>query len=144
MKNVLIVVLTLAVAAALAIFFLKINDNAQKFQIMRIGNSALKVVIADTAEKREQGLSGRVKLEENEGMLFIFDKAGIYYFWMKGMRFPLDFIYLNNNEVVEIKDSVSQFNLIPFAPSQPFDAVLEVNAGFVQRNAVRVGEPATY
>ncbi len=144
MKNALIIVLTLGLVAALAMMFFKITGNAQKFRTVTIGATAVKAELADTAAKREKGLSGRAKLPEDEGMLFVFDKPDEYFFWMKGMRFPLDLIYLNTGEVVEVKENISPSDQTPFAPAEPVDAVLEVNAGYVARRQIRVGDPASY
>ena len=56
---------------------------------IKIGDEVINVELALTNEERTQGLSGRGNLEKNEGMLFIFDVPGEYYFWMKDMNFQL-------------------------------------------------------
>jgi len=53
------------------------------------------------------------------------------------MHFPLDFIYFNGGRVVELKENVSNTDLTPFAPNEPVDAVLEVNAGYVAAHGTR-------
>ena len=72
---------------------------------------ALSVEVADTQASRELGLSGREKMGDDEGILFVFDTPGRYGFWMKDMQFPLDIIWINQNGVVvnmkEKKFSVS-------------------------------------
>lgn len=109
--------------------------------------ASFNVEIADEPEERRVGLSGRDKLATGSGMLFIFDKADKYKFWMKGMRFPLDFIWINDVRVVDILP-----NMQPQLPNQPDEAlpylspivasdkVLEINAGDAQRMDIRVGD----
>ena len=46
-------------------------------------------------EERSQGLSGRPNLAAGTGMLFVFEQAGSYAFWMKDMRFPLDMVWID-------------------------------------------------
>jgi hypothetical protein len=46
------------------------------------GGTRIKAEIVDTPEERAQGLMYRDKVEENEGMLFIFEELGFYSFWM--------------------------------------------------------------
>lgn len=41
---------------------------------IEIGNKEYKVKLAETEEQQEQGLQNVEKLEDNEGMLFIFDE----------------------------------------------------------------------
>jgi len=60
------------------------------------------------------------------------------------MHFPLDFIYFNGGRVVELKENVSNTDLTPFAPNEPVDAVLEVNAGYVAAHGIKVGDASDY
>ena len=98
----------------------------------------LPVEIADTPEKREQGLSGRESLPEGSGMLFIFENPATYGFWMKEMRFPIDIVWLSGEvgsstdpiKVIDIERNV-QPNTFPhiFYPPVPVKYVLETNPG---------------
>ncbi len=107
-----------------------------------INNQKLLVAIADTSVKHEHGLSGVKKIEEDQGMLFVFDEHGRYNFWMKDMNFAIDILWLDdNNKILEITK-----NLFPesyptvYQPSIPVIKVLEVPAGFVEKNKVKVGD----
>ncbi|MCX8009506.1 MAG: DUF192 domain-containing protein, partial [Patescibacteria group bacterium] len=82
----------------------------------------------DTQEKRTRGLSGRDFLPENKGMLFIFEKPDYYTFWMKEMKFPLDFIWIRGDEIVEITENVKPEDYQPpkfFTSKEKVDKVLE-------------------
>jgi len=111
---------------------------------LKVGNSTFKVEVADDHISRSQGLSGRDKLEENHGMLFIFDVPRYHTFWMKGMRFPLDFIWIRGNEVVGVTENVqSPASPLPqqiIRPPQVVDKVLEVNAGIVEKHNISDGD----
>lgn len=63
--------------------------------IVTIGSKKYTVKIAETPSDRARGLSGREKLNADEGMLFIFPEDGIYPFWMKDMRFAIDIIWID-------------------------------------------------
>jgi len=84
---------------------------------------------ADTAEKRTVGLGGRESLCESCGMLFVFPEKGTYSFWMKGMRFPLDIIWLSDDKIVSVKCNVPAESQEVFTPKEEADGVLELNAG---------------
>lgn len=121
----------------LAMNFLVGCNQARTYLL--IGKSKVAVEIADTAKAKEQGLSGRDKLGKNEGMLFIFPQSGIYRFWMKGMKFPLDFIWIFNNQVVGMTENMG-IDQTDIRPPQAIDQVLEVNSGWVKQNKVAIGD----
>lgn len=111
-----------------------------------IGQTHVMVTIADTDATRSRGLSNVTSLAENEGMLFVFTKPDIYTFWMKDMKFALDFIWINNGNVVQIDANIpapintpdNQLKL--YKSNFPIDSVLEVNAGFALKNKIKIGD----
>lgn len=118
--------------------------------VVSVAGVKITVEIADTDEKRSKGLSGRDSLHENEGMLFVFGTEGGYSnkdttpsFWMKAMLIPLDIIWINDGKVVKIDKNVA---IKPedkrYTPGQPIDYVLEVTAGFSDKNILKVGDAA--
>lgn len=113
---------------------------------IKIGETLLNVEIADNQGERSKGLSGRDKLATDAGMLFIFDTPKQYQFWMKGMKFPLDMIFIKDGKIVDlitnvpIADSTMQdVNLPRYQSTVPMDMLLETNAGFVETNNIKIG-----
>lgn len=112
----------------------------------KLGNTNLFIEIADDDKEREQGLSGREPLTEEQGMLFILADREIIRpnFWMKDMQFDLDLIWLRGGKVVEITSNVpapknNDDTLPTYAPSVDIDMVLEVNAGWAERHNIQPG-----
>jgi uncharacterized membrane protein (UPF0127 family) len=50
------------------------------------------LAVAITDEDQIKGLSIKDQMNENEGMLFVYDKPSRQSFWMKVMRFPIDWL----------------------------------------------------
>jgi len=108
-----------------------------------IKDTCIQAEVVSTFAEREKGLMFRESLADDKGMLFIFEEEGLYNFWMKNMRFPLDIIWLDlNKKIVDIKE-----NVLPcsesceiLSPENKAKYVLEVNAGFTRRNKVKIGE----
>lgn len=114
---------------------------------LEINGAKLNVEIADTQEKRSKGLSGRESLATDSGMLFIFPKASRYSFWMKGLSFPLDFVWIKGDKVISVLQNVPpsasgqpDSSLPVYEPNIDVDKVLEVNAGVIQRLNIKVGD----
>ncbi|MAZ56506.1 hypothetical protein CL653_01840 [bacterium] len=110
-----------------------------------IGGTEYTLLIADSSEKRQQGLSGVQSLDMYEGMLFIFPEAGKYGMWMKDMVIPLDMIWLDTQyKVVHIAEAVLPASY-PSILVSPADAlyVIEVSSGTVERESLEVGDKIT-
>ncbi len=114
--------------------------------IVQVNGHKLHVYIARTIQEKEKGLSGHARLHENQGMLFMFDHADIYSFWMPDMKFPIDIIWIRKNIVQEIttlgipeKDTP-----IPrYTPIEKADMVLEIDAGLAQKYTIVKGTSIT-
>lgn len=116
-------------------------------QKVQVGTQTLYVQVVSTPEEMAQGLSGRQKLSDEQGMLFEFNQTFVPSFWMKDMNFALDLIWIANNKVVGVEKNVkppapnTQEDQLPLYRSpQPVDTVLEVNAGWSEKNNLKIGD----
>lgn len=102
---------------------------------------AITAEVADTKSTREQGLSGRTSLKDNEGMLFVFDTPGRYGFWMKDMLFSLDLIWINQEGIVVEVERNAPKDSYPktYMNASPANYVLEVNAGMAEEQGLFIG-----
>lgn len=117
-----------------------------------VGDVAFKAEVADTTPKRVRGLSGRESLPPQTGMLFVFDDGAASAFWMKDMRFPLDFVWIGADcTVVDITENVP--NPAPDTPDSalptygsalPAAYNLEINAGETAQLGLQVGDEVNF
>jgi uncharacterized membrane protein (UPF0127 family) len=114
---------------------------------VEIKGKRIAVEVADTPRKQEKGLGERDRLAWDRGMYFEYAKPAFYAFWMKGMRFSIDLIWLRGGRIVDLHASV------PFEPGgngptvRPtvlVDAVLEVPAGTATASGWQVGDPVVF
>ncbi len=119
-------------------------------------NSTLKInenkYLIEKAEGREEtslGLSGRVSMCRECGMLFIFEKEDNYAFWMKDMNYDLDIIFIDiDKKIVEIHANVKKEAYNKVEPNksekirntQKAKYILELNAEVVQEKNIKVGD----
>lgn len=147
-----VVILLIVVFGSLAYSTGKLPDLPflpQKIKVteLTIKDAKVTVEIADTTAKRKQGLGDRDSMAQNEGMLFLFPEKDQPLFWMKGLRFPLDMIWIRDNKVIDIIKNApapttgqSDDDLPRYMPKEEVDMVLEVNAGFVDTNKIEIGD----
>jgi hypothetical protein len=115
--------------------------NYQKTYIS-INGYNVSMAIASTDEQRIRGLSGLEKLNENQGMLFLFDKPSKQGFWMNKMNFPIDIVWLgSNNKVVHIEKQLEPCKLFLACPvyNPQVDAlyVMELRSGFADSHSIK-------
>ncbi len=121
------------------------NTTAPKETFVQVGAARFSIEIADTDNKRAQGLSDRESLPQNSGMLFVFPTSDTYAFWMHRMKFPLDFVWIKGDKVVDLTENVPQPLTETYAPptikpKEPVDKVLEINAGEIKKNDIKIGD----
>lgn len=107
-------------------------------------NNCFNVEIAKTAAQIERGLMYRNQLPNDEGMLFIFNKQGVYPFWMKNTLIPLDIIWINSeNKVVSITSNAQPCKSLmcpSIMPSGTAKYVLELNGGTCEKIGLSIGD----
>ncbi|MEK7452721.1 MAG: DUF192 domain-containing protein [Patescibacteria group bacterium] len=121
------------------VLYESLSDNSVVSIIIK--GVTLEVEVAKSKEKKAKGLSKRYELD-NEGMLFIFDKSGVYPFWNKNTYIPLDILWIENDKVAHILEGLPVYNgveTITEFPNVTSSFVLEVKHGFVKDNNIIIG-----
>ena len=115
--------------------------------VLCINEARINVLVADTPQERATGLSGYPGLPEDAGMLFVFPEPRQPSFWMRGMLFALDLIWIRDGTVVQIDTSVPpppkdtpDDQLPRYQPDEPITHMLELTAGSSARYGITVGD----
>ena len=99
--------------------------------------------LADTPQKRSQGLMFRERLAPDAGMLFRFEDAGEWSFWMKNTKVALDILWIGpDKKIVHIEENVPICPKDPcpeYKPSKDALYALELPAGSVKREKLAKG-----
>lgn len=122
-----------------------------KIEEEQITAKSYNFLLADTQEKRVQGLSGKDFLPSDTIMFFDFEKEDDCVIWMKDMKFSIDAIWLDSEfKVIDFQRGilVSSYpfdTYAPFSRKFPFEVFLcryliETNEGFIKENAVQIGD----
>lgn len=143
-------IIVLALIIGGYVFFGSKKNLDLKTTNLSINGINFKVQIAETMLARSQGLSGRESLGTDEGLLFLFGTSGMYPFWMKDMKFPIDIIWISGKTIAGFAESVNPepektiFSLTSYSPPQPVDTVLEINAGLVKQYGFQIGDQVAF
>lgn len=106
---------------------------------------SLDIEIAESEYETQTGLMYRKGMEDNQGMLFIFDGENIKNFYMKNTEFPLDIIYINKNlKVVNVHQNTVPFSKNSLSSGVPVQYVLEVNAGLTEKWNLAPGDKIVF
>ncbi|MFW5694564.1 MAG: DUF192 domain-containing protein [Alkalispirochaeta sp.] len=105
-----------------------------------VGDHTFDVEIADTEERRRQGLMFREELGPDEGMLFVFPDSQTRSFWMKDTPLPLSIAYISaRGTILEIHD-MEPYSEEPVRSRFPARYALEVNQGRFAEVGVTEGD----
>lgn len=108
---------------------------------IRAPEGVIKAVVASTSAEQEKGLGGRPALPADQGMLFPFQAAGAYGFWMKDMRFSLDIVWISSDKrVIGLIPGLSPATYPDiFYPPAPVEYVLELDSGGAAAHGIATG-----
>ncbi|MEO1144400.1 MAG: DUF192 domain-containing protein [Cyanobacteria bacterium J06638_22] len=67
-----------------------------------INGETIQLEVARTRSELSMGLMFRPSLEDDRGMLFVFERPRVLQFWMKNVLIPLDMVFLRDGEVQAI------------------------------------------
>ena len=108
--------------------------------VLRITNSDGEEVVVNcevpsTDEEKMTGLMYRDSLCDNCGMFYDYVDGG---FWMKNVNFPIEMIFIDDDQIVDIKKANAQDETTIY-PSVESNGNLEVNDGFCESNNISIG-----
>lgn len=115
---------------------------------LRIADHPITVEVAETPAEHQQGLSFRSSLAPDAGMIFVFSSPQPQRFWMYGMHFPIDMIFIRDGRVVDYEEDVpppseTQNDPAVVTSMEDADMVLEIPAGRAKELGIALGTEVT-
>jgi len=107
--------------------------------IFKKSGDMVQVWIPSNDAASRNGLIGKRVLPEDYGMLWEFNPAQKPPFTMKRMRIALDFVYIRDGKIVEIKSDIPVDRAL-ITPTVDVTQVLEVGSGYALRHKLKVGD----
>jgi uncharacterized membrane protein (UPF0127 family) len=98
------------------------------------------IEVADTDDARSAGLMFRQDMDDDHGMLFVFEQTRRLSFWMQNTPMPLDLIFIDEDgRIVSIRWG-KPFSTASIGPLSPARFVLELKAGTAQNAGITEGD----
>lgn len=107
---------------------------------LQISGHTLTAEVANTPVSRRQGLMNRRMLSKNNGMLFVFPKAGRYSMWMKNTYIPLSVAFINAQGVILNIEKMQPLTQTAHHSIGQAKYALEMNAGWFAKKNIVAGD----
>lgn len=103
------------------------------------------IEIADSDYETQTGLMYRDGMEDNQGMLFVFDEPAYHSFYMKNTKFSIDIIFIDADlRIASFKERAKPLDEGGLNSEVPVQYVLEVNAGLAEKWQLEIGDRIAY
>jgi|SRR5579885_579035 len=149
-RIIILFVIIVIIFAGVILYQFSVKNFGQKLptKTVTIATHSFTAEVATSSADQQIGLSGRASLPQDHAMLFVFSKPDYYRFWMKGMKFPLDLVFIRSSKIVSIVKNApvpkaNAGNPPIYQPAVLSDTVLEINAGLSNKYGFKNGDSVT-
>jgi len=118
----------------------EVSEHGNPWVWVAVGPVTVQAEAVRSPERLYLGLSYRGELPEGRGMLFYMPNKQVQTFCMRGMRFPLDLIWISEGRVAGLTRNVPPTFPGELTSPAPVTQVLEVPGGFADRSGIKVGD----
>jgi uncharacterized protein len=145
-RNILIALILVAVLTSVYFLFLKKPKEPQfvkegEVTFLKKDKQFVKridVEVAKIPQRRSLGLMYRTHMDEDKGMLFIFDHPDKESFWMKNTIIPLDIMFIDSVGVIDtIYRRTTPYSERSLPSRRKIQFVVEVNGGWADKNSIK-------
>jgi uncharacterized protein len=104
------------------------------------GDKRFSVEVAGDPVSRQRGLMFRRTMDDDRGMLFVFQQSSQLGFWMQNTPMPLDLLFIGEDGAVRAIEQGVPFSIDPIAPPVRAQFVLELKAGTAEKAGIAIGD----
>ena len=100
-----------------------------------------KILIAESNKDRRQGLMHIEFMEENQGMLFVFNPPRRVSMWMRNTPMSLDILFIDRNgKVINMEENTTPYSTKALSSGGTIRWVLEINGGLAKTKGIKTGD----
>lgn len=121
--------------------------NENDYRYLNISNTLISLKVVSSAKSLKKGLMGVEFLEWNKGMLFEFKKEKLVHIWTKGMKIPIDILFLSKeykiNKIIKRVPPCKTPHCTIYS-SENTNYVIELKAGAVDKYKIDTNSSLKY
>jgi uncharacterized membrane protein (UPF0127 family) len=143
-RNIIISFVFLAAIASYFLFIRKSSDFVKEGEVIFLKRDTkqeikrIDVEVANTQTERSKGLMFRKEMDDDRGMLFIFERPDMQSFWMKNTILPLDIMFIDSSGVIDtIYRKTTPYSERSLPSRRRVQFVVEVNGGWSDKNGLK-------
>ena len=133
----------MAAATALLLPVWAVAQQAPQLNLQRVklnaGMHVINAQLAMTPQERQTGLMLRKDMPQNEGMLFVFERASEQCFWMKNTLLPLTAAFVADDGTIVNTADMKPETTDSHCSAKPVRYVLEMNKGWFAKKGIKQG-----
>lgn len=115
--------------------------GSQTYFPISIGGCELQLQLALKPAEQQKGLMYRESLDNDHGMLFLFDRPDKRVFWMRNTSIPLDIGYFDSSgQLLEVHKLFPYDETVVNSRSREVLIAVETNRGWYAANGIQVGD----
>lgn len=118
-------------------------QGSPQLQLPRItlnaGMHLIQTQVAQDFDQRQTGLMWRKEMPQNEGMLFVFEQAGVQCFWMRNTILPLTAAFVADDGTIVNLEDMKPMSDDSHCSKKPVRFVLEMNQGWFAKRNIQAG-----
>jgi len=118
-------------------------QGSPQMQLPRItlnaGMHLIQTQVAQDFDQRQTGLMWRKEMPQNEGMLFVFEQAGVQCFWMRNTILPLTAAFVADDGTIVNLEDMKPMSDDSHCSKKPVRFVLEMNQGWFAKRNIQAG-----
>jgi hypothetical protein len=104
-----------------------------------------KAAYVNTMYDKALGLMFKGGLKDDEAMLFIYQQQGKVSMWMKNTFISLDMLFIDKDKKIRhIAENTEPYSTKSISSKYPVKYVLEIKAGDVKKNNIKVGNKVEF
>jgi uncharacterized protein len=115
------------------------DPGPDRYLNLELGKVRLQAMVARTPAERMVGLMYRNRLDDDQGMLFVFPDTALHAMWMKNTALPLAVAFIDAQGVIINIEEMTPHTLDAHAAARPAKYALETKAGWFAKHAVAPG-----
>ena len=128
------------------------ENSLLNLDVINVNISEITIIteVAFSPEEKAKGLSGRKDLHDGQGMLFYYSDSKPTAFWMKGMLFAIDIIWIGEDcTILDIDNDLSpptshNSELTIYSAPELARSVLELKSGQAKSLGLNIGDKVTF